>query len=366
LPACFKDDVKVLYVAPEHVSGGLELFAEGHRRHCNQARWVSFFPNVFGFPEDICFNLWGMPSAKWVALLKRQVKVGDQLPVNSDADKIFRSPPNRLESFLFAVRDLINTRRIRRTIWQHNLNEFDIYHFEEGVDPFRDGRWVRALAEKGKGIVCFYHGSDLRNRGVLENVHRYSKLNLTSEIDLLGSLPGMQYLYLPIDTNRIRPAPRSPDGRIRISHAARNRANKGSDAIEHIVLGLARKYPIDWVMIENRTHTEALAMKAASDIFIDQISDSGGWGYGASSVESLAMGVPTVTRINPQVADFLGEHPFMSACEETLEKVLLELIEDENCRLELGAMGRIWVEQRHGLDSVMRVLYEYYSNAGLI
>ncbi len=358
--------MNILYVAPENVTGGFSLFVEGHRRRGNQARYITFFQSRFGYPEDLVFNLWGTPGSNWVVGLKKWMNLGDRIPVQFTGELPIRQPRGLAERFLFPIRDFINSPRIQRAIESNGLNDFDLYHFEQGIDPFRDGRWASDLSRRGKGIVCFYHGSDLRRRGLIEPVHRASRLNLTCEIDLLNRLPGMKYLYLPIDTDRLQPTSRPPDDRIRISHAARNRSLKGSDTIERIVRKLAERYPIDWVMIENRTHTEALALKAASDIYIDQITDLGGWGYGVSSVESLAMGIPTISRINPKVAAFLGIHPFISADEETLENAIIRLIENPLERVEVGRIGREWVKERHGLDSVMEVLYGYYREEGLI
>lgn len=355
--------MKVLYVAPEHVSGGFELFAEGHRRRGNDARWVTFFRNLYGFKEDICFDLIGMPTSPWVYSFKKRMRLGDQREF-PDGAPLFRRSENLLEKTLFAFRDALNAPRLRRTIEKYGLNDFDIYHFEQGADPFRDSRWVRELARRGKGIVCFYHGTDLRNRGAFEAVHRLAKLNLTSEIDLLDRFPDMRYLYLPINVDRLKPSYRPPDGRIRICHAARNRAYKGSDIIESIVFKLAKRYPIDWLMIENLPHAEAINLKATADIFIDQITDSGGWGYGASSVEALALGLPTVTRINSHVEAFLGVHPFINADMETLERRLIELVENPDLRVEKGREGRNWVTERHGLDAVMGTLYAYYREVG--
>ncbi|NQU06221.1 MAG: glycosyltransferase, partial [Calditrichaeota bacterium] len=242
-----------------------------------------------------------------------------------------------------------------------------IYHFEQGIDPFRDGRWAKELDKRGKGIVTFYHGTDLRNRGVIKAVHSVSALNLTSEIDLLDRIPGMKYLYLPIDINKLPVRKLSGNGTsIRIGHAARNRIMKGSDFIEAVVGDLKSKYDIEWVMIENVEHQAALELKAECDIFIDQITDKGGWGYGASSVESLAMGIPTLTMVNPKVADFLGEHPFVAVTPETLKSELITLLEDSEQRHALSEYGRKWVQERHGIDSVMEALYGHYNSAGLI
>ncbi len=358
--------MRILYVSPENVTGGFRLFKLGHQRRGNESRFVTFFRSQFGFDEDLCFDLHFMPTRKSVQQVNQGLKKLNGMELNADlpGNPPYWRPASALASLLFRARDVINSPRLNRRIREWGLDDFDVYHFEQGIDPFRDGHWVKKLSGRGKGIVCFYHGSDLRNRGVIETVHRHSRLNLTSEIDLLQQLPGMQYLYLPLDTEAIKPAPREPDGRIRIGHAARNRRLKGSDRIEQVVKGLSQRYPVDWVMIENLPHDQALTVKASCDVFIDQITDAGGWGYGASSVESLAQGIPTLTRINSEVASFLGEHPFVSVTAETLEATLIELIEDPARRRELSEYGQRWVVERHGIDAVMDCLYGYYREAG--
>lgn len=360
--------MKVLYVAPENVTGGFSLFRDGHKRRGNECRWVTFFYNEFGFPEDLCFYLRAMPTRNWVKRLRGAASTVGRVSSDSylEGNPPFWKPRSLAEAAWFRFRDVLNGSKIRQGIVNWGLDDYDIYHFEQGIDPYRDGRWVRTLRRRGKGIVCFYHGTDLRNRGAIKAVHDSAHINLTSEIDLLHRIPGMKYLYLPLDTDKICPNPRKPDGRIRIGHAARNRKMKGSDHIESVVKGLADKYPVDWVMIENIPHREAVALKENCDIFVDQISDIGGWGYGASSVESLALGIATVTRINERVSEFLGEHPFINAEYDTLKSVLVKLIENAELRQAAAENGRKWVIERHGVDSVMDVLYSYYKEADLL
>ena len=361
--------MRILYVAPENVTGGFKLFAEGHEKRGNYCRWITFFRSQFGYDEDLCFDLFGMPVKGWVHSLRQLLNRYESTPDLPDlsGDPPFWKPASALEAILYRTRDIINSPRIERAISTHGLNDFDIYHFEQGIDPFRNGRWVKQLKTLNKGIVTFYHGTDIRNRGVIPAVHSASVLNLTSEIDLLERIPGMKYLYIPIDTNDLpkRTLPTDQE-RLRICHAARNRKLKGSDIIEEIVAEVQKEYDIEWVMIENLQHREALETKTNCDIFIDQITDSGGWGYGASSVESLAMEIPTMTMINPKVAEFLGDHPFVNITPDSLKDELISLIKSPDRRRDLAESGRSWVTNRHGFDSVMDKLYEYYSEAGLI
>jgi len=360
--------VKVLYVSPEHVTGGFGLFAQGHKDLGSECRYVTFFRSEYGFEEDLCFNLRFMPNKNSVAGFRRILnKLHSQKNiVDLQGNPPFWKPLSPMVQYLYNLRDIINKPRIERSIRLWKLDDYDIYHFEQGIDPYRDGRWIKQLSANGKGIVCFYHGSDLRNRGVLKEVHERSILNLTSEIDLLSRMKGMKYLYLPIDTEKIKPEPRPPDDLIKISHAARNRMFKGTDIIETVVKRLMKRYPIDWVMIENVDHQTAMNLKSGSDVFIDQITDAGGWGYGASSVESLAMGIATMTRINPGVGEFIGNHPFISVTPDDLESQLIRLIEEPELRKYHARIGRDWVVERHGLPNVMKSLYGYYREVGLI
>ncbi len=358
--------MKILYVAPENVTGALSLYARGHRSRGNECRWVTFFRNRFGFEEDLCFDLHWMPTSGWVHLFRRGALAAKGLREVSDlpGNPPFWKPPTILGALFFRMRDALNASRIRRRIDEWQLNDYDVYHFEGGVDPFRNCNWASELARRGKGIACFYHGSDLRNRGVIPRMNEVSQLNLTSEIDLLERLPGMKYLFLPIDTDALKPVPRREDGIIRICHAARNRWFKGSDHIEAVVLSLKDRYPIDWVMIEDVPHQQAIKLKAECDIFIDQITDRGGWGYGASSVEALALGLTVLTRINPRAGAFLGDHPFIDITADTLEAKLVEIIEEPALREDTARKGRDWVVRHHGIDAVMEKLYDYYREAG--
>lgn len=360
--------MRILYVSPENVSGGFNFFVEGHRRRNNYCRFITFFKSRFGFEEDLCFNLSLMPDKDFVHNFRKVFKRvhGSRDIVDLPGNPPFWKPVSRLAGIMFILRDKLNSGRIRAAISEHKLNDFDIYHFEQGIDPYRNGRWVKELSGRGRGIVCFYHGSDLRNRGVIEEVHKHATLNLTSEIDLLDRMEGMKYLYLPIDTDKLKPAKTESSDKIRICHAARNRMFKGSDFIESTVRKLQEKYPVEWVMIENMPYNVAIKTKAGCDIFIDQVTDTGGWGYGASSVESLALGLATMTLINPHVDRFLGDHPFVSVTRDNLEQQLIRLIESKDLRREYSERGRDWVVRTHGLDAVMDCLYGYYTDAGLI
>ncbi|MFH1010072.1 MAG: hypothetical protein V1784_02415, partial [bacterium] len=191
--------MKILHIAAEHVSGTLALFQAEHRRRGNECRYVTFFHSHYQFPEDICLNLPLMPDKPWVRLAKRLLmglrgaspdRVRDEHPP-------LWAPPF-WERWLFALRDERLRPRFEEAIRRHELDDFDIYHLDGGLEFYRDARWLKRLTATGKKVVCFYHGTDFRNRGILPEIDKLTHLRLTSEWDLLELDPRLEYLYLPI------------------------------------------------------------------------------------------------------------------------------------------------------------------------
>src|SRR4030095_7534283 len=219
----------------------------------------------------------------------------------------------------FKTRDKLISKPVNDFISKHGLDNFDIYHLESGNDFFRDSRFMKQQKRAGKKIVCFYHGTDVRSRGVIKEIHELSDLNLTSELDLLDMYPGLRYLFLPIDTEAVKPPDvKRENDKIKIAHATRSRDNKGTDFIVNVVNSLAEKLPVEMVLMENVPHSECMMIKSKCDIYVDQLADRGVWGYGMSSVESLAMGLVTCTFLNEKYLEFIPGHRFINVSYENL------------------------------------------------
>ena len=115
---------------------------------------------------------------------------------------------------------------------------------------------------------------------------------------------------------------------------------------------------VEFDLIENVSHADALERKAKSDIFIDQIGDKGGWGYGMNSVESLSMGICTLTQINETYNTFISDHPFTHVTKNTLDSELRKLINNREKISTRGQNGRKWVEINHDIKNVSDKLYD--------
>ena len=96
-----------------------------------------------------------------------------------------------------------------------------------------------------------------------------------------------------------------------------------------------------------------------SHIAIEQVGNFGGTGYGVNSLETLAMGMPTITEFTPQYAAFLTGHPFVLADRNSLYDVLVKLIDDEEYRAAAGSNGRQWVEEHHSFAAVWKTMLGY-------
>ncbi len=325
------------------------------------------FPTKFEFPEDMSMNLPLYPDKSWIKkgrsfIQKMRGKHQDYRPEGR--------PPiweagGKIEKLFFGFRDSFIENKVFEFMDANNLWDFDVYHYEQGLDFFRDSRVLKKLKSVGKKIVCFYHGNDVRNRGVIPAFHELSDLNLTSELDLLGLYPGIRYLFLPLDTTLIKPL-HHQNKKVRIAHATRSRYNKGTDFILKAVKNLEKKLPVEMVLLENIPHQKCMEIKSTCDIYIDQIGDKAGWGYGMSSVESMAQGLATCTYLNEKYLEFIPEHAFINVNYENLETELEKLILDAGYREKMSCKGRDWVVKNHDINVVMEKLYEYYREAGIL
>jgi len=359
---------KILYISPENIVGLLSIWKKAHEDAGNTCRYVTMFHSILNFPEDICLDLPMITNRSWYIKTRRVIQknwYNRDPDMERPGNPPFWEPTNLLESSYFKFRDFLWQDKIEQAIGDYKLEEYDIYHFEWGLDLYRDCRFAQRLKDAGKKIVTHYHGIDLRNRGVLPKMDELSDLVLTNELDLLPRYPKMKYLFLPYDTEQF-PIKTTLNSPIRILHMTMNRYFKGTERIIEVCRQLEKDLNVEFILLERVPHNQAMAVKASCDINIDQISNTGGWGYGMNSVESLSMGICTCTNMIPEYEKFLPDHPFVNIDGEHLYDQLADLIRNPEKILEKGAEGKKWVRNTHGVKSVREKLYEYYRETGFI
>ena len=361
--------MKILYISPENTVGTLSLWREEHISRGNQCRAVTFFRSPRKFEDDLCldlpFNFTKPLMSKFRNIIYKSYRGSHGYFKEKDGYPPLWRPEGFFDSSFFKFKDWLWKSKIEKAIKQYDLFDYDVYHFESGMDFLKNEFFVQQLNHLGKKIICHYHGEDLRSRGVMPYIDKLADLNLTNEVDLLSKHPNIEYIFLPFDTSPFNVKDTISDI-LKISHAPTNRFYKGSDHIIKVCEKLENQGKIKFDLIENLPHSQAMERKSKSDIFIDQLGNKGGWGYGMNSVESLSMGICTLTEMNDAYDSFIPDHPFVSIKEQTLESEIETLIRNRNRILEFGKKGREWVQKYHDIKQVSNTLYGYYKKIGLL
>jgi len=359
--------LRILHLCDQNWVGTASTFVKYHNKLGNYSRMVTLAHCDNDFEEDICLHLPFVRGSRFDMALKRLMNLlHRRAPKSEDVGgmRIWR-PRSRFEALLFAVRDTLWAPKIYYAIERYDLLSFDIYHLESGSGFFRDSRIIKKLKAMGKKIVCYYLGTDLRDRGVIPEIDELSDLNITTEFDHLKLHPNLRFSFLPFDYHDYHVRD-TENRRLRICHAPRNRRLKGTDYIMAACKRLQQKYDFELVLIEGKPHREAIEIKKTCDIAIDQVGDKGGTGYGVNSLETLAMGIPTLTSFTPEFERFLPDHPFIVVRPETLEHKLEEVLTNPELRRSKGLEGRKFVEKYHDPEKVVRSIYAMYRDLGWV
>jgi hypothetical protein len=167
---------------------------------------------------------------------------------------------------------------------------------------------------------------------------------------------------LSLDLTQWEPTTRrsKADGRngvVVVAHAPNHRGFKGTEfVIEAVNQIRAEGFQVELRLIEGVKNEEVRQIfRDDVDILVEQLLFCG---HGMNGLEGMASGLPVICNLEDEQIllpvrrwSFFGECPLVSANPETLVDVLRKLVAEPELRLELGQMGRDYVEKYHGLDS---------------
>lgn len=262
---------------------------------------------------------------------------------------------------------------------------YDIFHFfwgrsMYGAGPFRhlDLPLLRAM---DKRILVHFRGLDLidlqyfdylRAKGAGDEVaepamsrpeqlrslaiwRKYADRLLVSEPDLQRVAPEATMVQQAVDLSVFNPDEHRPlsaeDGIIRIVHAPSMRRKKGTEFVEKSVAELkSMGYRVELVLVEKMPFHQVRRMYAISDIGVDQILY--GW-YGKVSIELMAMGLPTICYIAPDLLPSRPDMPIVNADRTTLTAELKALIDDPARRQALRARNLEYVRRYHDVRAIV-------------
>lgn len=357
--------LKILHIAPINFAGVPYDFYKMHNAVGDYSRIITLHKNERIFPEDICLDLL-LPN-QIMATKVRSKKVENLEQQKREAAHYFETR-NLFEKSYYNFYDFLIQPKIEKTISDYSLNDFDIIHYDGGLDFYRDARQAVKWKKQGKKIVCCYFGSDLRIRGLIKQLDEISDLNITSEYDHLALKKDLKYLFYPYDPSELPVKKERVDEKIKIVHSPTNRKYKGTELIISVIEKIKKERKIEFLLLENFERTKLLEIKSECDISIDQVGGTmGGTGYGKAGLETLAMGIPTVTNMTKDYADWLPENPFVVANNfDELYKALIKLIDNDELRIQKGQKGKEWVTKYHSYENVNKKLKELYREKGII
>lgn len=255
---------------------------------------------------------------------------------------------------------------------QNMVSSFDVIHFHYRsvisvpafFIPF--GFDLPLWKAQGKHIVMHFHGSDIRWKGVPWFYRKFSDAILVSTPDLLDWAPNTAtWVPVPINTSSIDPHYPEPDSSkpLKIVHAPTDRKIKGTKYVTDAISTLkSRGHNIDFQIVENTPHSEAMEIYKTADIIIDWVNPDYGI-YGMFGKETMALGKPVIASLSPSVRTHLPENnPIIHANPRDISNRVENLINNQNKLKTYGKKGREYVKNTYDINIVINK----YNNSYLV
>jgi len=349
--------MRILHVAPFNTAGVPFTLVRAEKALGYDSRLITLAPHPYNYPEDICLNLPfittpGLSAAKKIIRFRSSPKKEHRVTL----------PPfivqGKAEKLLYDLRDRIWDMKIRAREDSLDMDSFDLYELDGGMGLLRNARYVKKWKQLGKSVIAVYLGSDLRTRGVFRDIHERSSCNFTVEYDHINLYPGIHHIPFPFDFTHFHYSADSARQPVVIGHAPSNRQQKGTEIILKTLCSLQKRFSFELLLIENVPYRRALELKSACGLFIDQLS---GLGYGVNSVESLAMGIPTFSSLEPHFKEKYPDSPLIGVTPETLGSALIPYLKSPELRVKQGKLSREWVREVHDVRRVVMHIHKVVS-----
>lgn len=292
---------------------------------------------VLHLPTPIC----GMPYA----LSRGEIRLGLDSSVLAVKQSIYQEACDRvlIEQERAGITGRIDVLKARVNEAYHIRGNYDVLHFNSGsslidyplggIDLLDvplyskekifvtyngcDARMAyAALSEVYPDGVCRYcenspckaKSKDKRKSNRINRFDKFADGIFAVNPDLLQFLPE-RAVFLPyavVTAQNIVPHQRDHGkGRFVVAHAPTNRAIKGTSfVLDAVAKAKMRCSGLEFDIIENCTHEQALTRYAAADLMIDQLHC--GW-YGGLAVEVMQMGIPVAAFVRESDLCFIPQ-----------------------------------------------------------
>ena len=273
---------------------------------------------------------------------------------------------------------------------------YDIYHFNFGqsiidfpsknIDlldlPFYQGRKfmtfngsdLRQLVDPKINPYFNFQNGHMRVHTTERKIKRVKKILKNMQHcfvitpDLMRFLPKEKCSFLPHIKAAWFDIERKPtnamDKTIRIVHSSTSQKVKGTAFIINAIKNLQRKYPIEFFLVENLLHKDAVKIYKSADLIVDQIRL--GW-YGAFALEAMKMSIPVAVYINENDLQYvpydmrnaLGES-VINVNPDTIEEKLNDFLADRAALNKIGEKGLEYANEFHNPDKLIKLVIDRY------
>jgi Glycosyl transferases group 1 len=286
-----------------------------------------------------------------VALLRRHGVKADYLAVG-------RSPYWDRCDYNFVPSSLPVIGLLREFWWFWRIvARYEVVHAHFMYTLSRSGWEIPLLKRMGRRLIAHFRGCEARDRNRNMALHpavnicqecdhrppicalplsqlrrelaaRFANTILVTTPDMRDFLPNAQHFPFLAPTEALLPPAVSGDksGEFRIVHLTSQPGIEGTARIRQAVDNLrAKGYRIRFDWIHDKTQSEALAATAGADLAIGKMK----MGYYANAqIESMAMGIPTVTHVREEfMTDALRDSGFIFSTLEELETTIAHYLD---------------------------------------
>lgn len=206
---------------------------------------------------------------------------------------------------------------------------------------------------------------DDRRRYLIRNVLPFFDRVFYLNPELGHVVPGGRFLpYANVEIEKFEVTPPSLSGRPRVLHAPSDGSIKGTSMILEALEKLKSRYDFELILVQNKTHEEALALYRSADFAIDQVL--AGW-YGGFAVEMMAMGKPVACYIRDLDMGFVDDEmkrdmPIFKLDPGNLEDSIAAIFEQRAQWQTRGRQSRAYVERWHNPETIAKAMLAAYQS----
>ena len=240
------------------------------------------------------------------------------------------------------------------------LQGCDVRLAEEGN---KRNDWTMCAPEHCEIYQRCIDGLDNRRRHLIDEILPLFDRAFYLNPELGHAVPNGQFLpYSNVEIEKFKIASPSNRGKPKILHAPSDERIKGTSMILDALKQLQSRYDFELILVEKKTHEEALALYRSADLAIDQVL--AGW-YGGFAVEVMAMGKPVACYIREGDMKFVPEAmrremPVFKVDPGILVEDIAAILDRRSEWEARGRDARKYVERWHNPDLIAKAMIRAY------